>query len=283
MDHRRPFAAAVLMGLLLAAPASWAGDGAEKKSDADKSADARKADDAQKKDQQGEAKKDEPKLDAQTAALMRRANEAFTAGDYAIALPLLKKVREFYKDQPDKLGPIDERIRVCQKNLGEPADAQSAATDRPDAPAAAAAAAAAAPSNEQRKAHAAPKPGEVRPLTIKDLGNFQYDQEKGGNIPADVKALAGMKVRLNGFMIPMDQADKITKFALVPDLFACCFGQPPQIQHSVTVTCPPGKAVNYYPEEIWVEGTLKVDEKKEDGFILSIFEVDVSSVKPAPK
>ena len=270
MDHRRIAAAALLMGLLIGTPA-WAGE--------DKKADG-KAEDEQKKE--APAAKEEPKLDATTAALMRRANEAFTAGDYAVALPLLKKVREFYKDQPDRLGPIDERIRVCQKNLNEPTDAQSVATDRANAPAAAAAPAG-APSAEQRKAHAAPKPGELRPMTIKDLGNFQYDQEKGGNIPADVKALTGMKVRLNGYMIPMDQADKITKFALVPDLFSCCFGQPPQIQHSVTVTCPAGKAVNYYPDEIWVEGTLKVDEKKEDGFILSIFEVDVSSVKPAPK
>lgn len=275
MDYRRVAAAAVLMGLLFALPAG-AGE-VDKKAGADKSADARKAEDAPRQDA---PKREEPKLDATTAALMRRANEAFTAGDYAVALPLLKKVREFYKDQPDKLGPIDERIRVCQKNLNEPVDAQSVATDRANAPAAAPAD---PPSNEQRKAHAAPKAGELRPMTIKDLGNFQYDQEKGGNIPADVKALSGMKVRLNGFMIPMDQADKITKFALVPDLFSCCFGQPPQIQHSVTVVCPPGKAVNYYPEEIWVEGALKVEEKKEDGFILSIFEVDVTSVKPAPK
>ena len=218
------------------------------------------------------------KLDATTAALLRRSNEAFTAGDYALALPMLKKLREYYKDQPDRLGPINERIRVCQKNLGQPvdgaADSQAASTGRP---------ANGAPTGEQRKAHTPPKPGELRAMTIQALGNFEYDQEKGGNIPPDVQALTGAKVRLNGYMIPMDQADKITKFALVPDLFACCFGQPPQIQHSVTAVCPPGKAVNYYPEEIIIEGTLKVEEKKEDGFILSVFEVDVSSVKPAPK
>jgi hypothetical protein len=66
-------------------------------------------------------------------------------------------------------------------------------------------------------------------------------------------------------------------------LFACCFGQPPQIQHTVVVNCPKGKAVSYYPDEIVVEGTLKVEEKKDDGFIVSIFEVEVNSVKPAAK
>ena len=30
-------------------------------------------------------------------------------------------------------------------------------------------------------------------LTIKELGNFDYDQEKGGNVPADVKAAERLK------------------------------------------------------------------------------------------
>ena len=88
----------------------------------------------------------------------------------------------------------------------------------------------------------APRHGEVLELAIKDLGNFEYDQEHGGNIPADVKGLNGAKIRLHGFMIPMDQAENITQFALVPSLFACCFGQPPQIQHTIVVELPQGQS-----------------------------------------
>lgn len=139
------------------------------------------------------------------------------------------------------------------------------------------------PSDEERKPHAKPKDGDVYAVTIQDLGNFQFDQDKGGNIPKDVKSLTGSNVRLSGFMIPLDQADKIKQFVLVPDLFACCFGQPPQVQHSIIVTCPEGKAVSYFPDQIQVEGTLKVEEKKDDGYIVSIFEVACKSVKPAPK
>ena len=40
--------------------------------------------------------------------------------------------------------------------------------------------------------------------------------------------------------MPMDQSENITQFALVPSLFGCCYGQPPQIQHGVIVTCPKG-------------------------------------------
>ena len=139
------------------------------------------------------------------------------------------------------------------------------------------------PMGDDRKPHTKPKDGETLACSIQELGNFNYDQEKGGNIPKDVVELSGSKVRLTGFMIPLDQADKIKQFVLVPDLFSCCFGQPPQVQHSIIVGCPEGKAVSYYPEQITVEGRLKVEEKKDDGFIVSIFEVSCTSVKPAAK
>jgi hypothetical protein len=214
------------------------------------------------------------------AALEVRADQHFLGGEWGLALPMYKKLAEMLKNTPDKLGPVEERIRVCERNLAKKAGVVSSVstpTASPIAPAAA------PPTGEQRKVHPAPKDGQVLDMTIKDLGNFDYDQEKGGNIPTDVKRLGGHPIRLRGFMIPMDQADNITKFALVPDLFACCFGQPPQIQHMVVANCPEGKAVGYSPDEIVVEGKLNVEEKKDDGYIISIFEVTVTSVKAAPR
>ena len=218
--------------------------------------------------------------DTNMSALEVRAEQHFLGGEWADALPMYKKLAEMAKNDPDRLGPIEERIRVCVRNLTKQTRAGGAAvppTASPITPAAA------PPTNEQRKPHRAPKDGQALDLTIKDLGNFDYDQDKGGNIPQDVKALAGSTIRVRGFMIPMDQADNITKFALVPDLFACCFGQPPQIQHMIVANCPEGKAVAYSPDEIVVEGKLNVEEKKDDGYIISIFEVTVSSVKSAPR
>ncbi|HEY2586815.1 MAG TPA: DUF3299 domain-containing protein [Tepidisphaeraceae bacterium] len=188
-----------------------------------------------------------------------RAARAFDNGDYATALPLLKQLADQLKDRPAKLPVVQERIKACEKALGP------------------------ATSGAARTPHPAPVPGQVQTMTIKELGNFDYDGEKGGNIPADVKRLSGSKVRLTGFMIPADQADHITRFALVPSLFSCCFGQPPQVQHTIVVTCPRGKAVSYDPEQIVVEGTLTVEEKKEDGFIISIFQLEPASITEAPK
>jgi len=208
---------------------------------------------------------------ADLTAIELRAKQAFTRGEYATALPLLKTLVDAYRPDPDRIGPFKEQINVCEKALNSAKVQQAIQPADPEM------------SADKRKPHPAPKSGEIGSLTIKELGNFEYDPDKGGNIPADIKALSGAKLRINGFMIPMDQAENISQFALVPSLFACCYGQPPQIQHTIVVNCPKGKAVSYFPDEISVEGTLKVDEKKEDGFIVSIFEIECSSVKPVAR
>jgi hypothetical protein len=221
------------------------------------------------------------------AAIELRATESFNKGDYAVALPMLQKLESDLKSdksQADKVGMIQEQIRVCQKNT-QPQNVQvaSAVTSTGDASALPGLPPAAPVSASERKPHPAPKAGETLEMTIKELGNFEYDPEQNTPIPDDVKALSGSNIRLRGFMIPMDQAENISKFALVPSLFACCYGQPPQVQHTIVVTCPKGKAVSYYPDEIIVEGKLNVEVQKDDGFVVGIFSLQTSSVKPAPK
>lgn len=209
-------------------------------------------------------------------AIEARAQLAFDKGDYATALPLFMNLEKKLADKPKQLGPIQEKIRVCKNNLlkNPPKDLQNFLNDKPTDP---------ATTPEKRKPHVRPKDGQVLEVAIKDLGNFDYDSQKGGNLPEDVKALDGAKIRTHGFMIPLDQADNITEFALVPSLFACCFGQPPQVQHTMVVHTPKGKSVGYFPDEIVIEGTLVVSEKKEDGLIVSVFEVNCNSVKPMAK
>lgn len=199
-----------------------------------------------------------------TTSLEFRATELFNAGDYTAALPMLQKVAVRYRNDADKVGPILEKIRVAEANLNKSA---------PDA----------GSINDTRKPHDAPKPGQTVEMDVRVLGNFDYDAEKGGKIPDDVKKLSGQQFRTRGYMIPLDQAKNVTQFALVNSLFSCCFGRPPQIQHTLVVRTPAGKSVSYYPDEIVVEGTLKVEEKKDDGYTISLFELDATSVKPATK
>ena len=190
-----------------------------------------------------------------------RAARAFERGDYATALPLLRRVADELKDKPAKLALVNDRIRVCEQAL--PAATQ--------------------PSQPQRQPHQPPRPGQTLEMSIKELGNFEYDPDKGGGIPGDVTRLTGSKVRLRGFMMPMDQAEHVTRFALVPSLFSCCYGQPPQVQHTIVVECAKGKEVTFSPDEVVVEGTLKVQETKDDGCVVSIFELAPTSVQVAAK
>jgi hypothetical protein len=137
-------------------------------------------------------------------------------------------------------------------------------------------------SGKDRKIHPATQPGQVLELTIPELGNFDFDADaKDPKIPDDVKDLSGVTIRLHGVMVPIDQADYITKFALVPTLQG--WSHLPSIQQTIVVTCPPGKSVEYCPDEIVVQGKLTVAILKDDGFIVGIFAVDGASTRPATK
>jgi len=212
------------------------------------------------------------------------ATNAFNAGDYEAAIDLFKKTAELVQADAERFARIHEVINVCKENLVTvDLDAAKRAVKpvlRPGdfAPAPN------VPSDEQsRKPHAPPVEGEVREIGIKELGNFQYDPEKGGGVPEDVQALSGSSVRVQGFMIPLTAAEKIEEFVLVVDLMSCCFGQPPGVQHMIHVRIPAGKALKYFGDQLAVEGVLKVNEKREDDYTIGLFELDATSVKPAGK
>ena len=123
-----------------------------------------------------------------------------------------------------------------------------------------------------RVSHSRPKPGEVPEMMIKELGNFDYDESHNA-IPGDVRGLNGSVVRLRGYVIPLDQSEQITRFALVPSLFSCCYGQPPSIQHTIIVNCESGLSADSSPGEIVAEGTLSVGEVKQDDYVISLFQL----------
>jgi hypothetical protein len=207
------------------------------------------------------------------AVLEMAANTALQQRDYATALTIFQKAAERAKDDPERLDAILGKIRVCKRYLKEafpPPPPPRPITPPPDTQPA------------RRKPHVRPAGDAPYELAIQELGNFPYDAEKGGGVPDDVLRLDGARVRLRGYMIPLNQAEAITEFALVPSLLACCFGQPPQIQHTIVVYLPRGKALPYVTNEIVVEGALHVREKKDDGFVVSLFELKAVSVKTVP-
>src|SRR5258708_211450 len=49
--------------------------------------------------------------------LEQRATQLYNTGDYASALPLLQTLAAKFKDQPDQLSIVQEKIRFCQRKL----------------------------------------------------------------------------------------------------------------------------------------------------------------------
>src|ERR1051325_7386974 len=86
------------------------------------------------------------------AAMELRAQVAFDKGDYATALPLFMNAEKKLIDsgaKADRLGPLQEKIRVCKKNLlkDPPKDLQNFQNQKPADNA----------SPEKRKPHVKPK------------------------------------------------------------------------------------------------------------------------------
>lgn len=82
--------------------------------------------------------------------------------------------------------------------------------------------------------------------------------------PAE-KSLAGQKVRLAGFVVPLEyKGDEIREFLLVPYFGACIHSPPPpanQIVHVVASKLP----ASFQPmDPFWVEGTLQLDHSVTD-------------------
>jgi hypothetical protein len=233
------------------------------------------------------------RLGAQRESVERQALASYRAGRYAEAVPLLKRWAATPRVRNDR-----ERLKVALAYIAD-AEVRAAAEKAGEAggggaggpgplPTAAALAqaeavvmakdAAAAPDFGQRVPHRTPAAGEVLTMTIKDLGNFPFNPETDTEVPADVAALDGARVRLNGFMLPISQSEKITDFALIPSLMGCCFGASPGVEHVITAKLPPDKAVDYTVDEVVVEGVLHVKVERKQGYTYSLFKVEAQSV-----
>ncbi len=209
-----------------------------------------------------------------TAVLLARADQAFADSDYPTALALYKKVEpQLAKD--DRLPGMRERMRVAERQIATPPATQPVVVAAPPTGIPTDAA--------HRKKHAKPADGATLELSLHELGNFDYREDDDSSIPDDVKGLSGVKVKISGQMLALDQAGRVTRFLLVNDMMSCCYGTAPKLQNIVKVTLPPDKAIAATTMRITVEGTLNVKIQREDDYVVNIFELDPTSIKYAPQ
>jgi hypothetical protein len=101
------------------------------------------------------------------------------------------------------------------------------------------------------------------------------------SIPAKIMNLDGKKVRIDGFMIPYDQAAmRVTEFMLVASYDSCGFGDMPSgMTDWVHVSMPKGRTAYYTANPIAVSGLFEVGEQfDKEGYVTSVYRLDADGV-----
>jgi hypothetical protein len=121
---------------------------------------------------------------------------------------------------------------------------------------------------------AAARPQPLRNITFDTvkLNMKKGDPFRSELLTPEVKKLDGNRVRIRGFILPPPQQNGLTRFVLVRDNMACCFGPGAAIYDSMIVQMKPGLSMDYSVQPIMVEGTFNIHEvDTPDGRCLSIY------------
>jgi hypothetical protein len=121
-----------------------------------------------------------------------------------------------------------------------------------------------------------PPPDETPPekaveVRIETLTGIDY--KRGGDLPQEVLDLDGKRVTLDGYMA-IGTFEGVSMFELVPE--ACECGRS-KVQHFIEVTMTSG-TTTYQPGLLKVTGTLSVGEVEQDGFVVSLYRLEIESL-----
>ncbi|MBK9383689.1 MAG: DUF3299 domain-containing protein [Planctomycetes bacterium] len=132
-------------------------------------------------------------------------------------------------------------------------------------------------------------------LTFEDLASYTYEHpdpkaikegvERPQQIPAEILALKGKTVIVEGHMVPVSvKKGKVTLFVLSRYLEGCCFGQPAMMNEWVDVEMQ-GEGAEYIPYgTILCTGVLDVGEQLDEyGYVRSIYRLKCTKVEEGKK
>lgn len=96
-----------------------------------------------------------------------------------------------------------------------------------------------------------------------------------------VEELDGKRVRIPGFVVPLDmEATRISEFLLVPYYGACIHVPPPPTNQTVYVTLPTEQAFEGQTfDTVWVTGTLKVTPTSSE-LADAGYRIDATAISP---
>jgi hypothetical protein len=132
-----------------------------------------------------------------------------------------------------------------------------------------------------------PRPTIARSQAIRDitfdtvkLDMKKEDAFKRSLITPAIEKLDGSRIRIRGYILPPFQQTGLTRFVLVRDNMACCFGPGAAIYDSMIVELKTGLTTDYTVAPVAVEGTFNIREVEgPGGRAMSIYRVLADKVE----
>jgi hypothetical protein len=115
-------------------------------------------------------------------------------------------------------------------------------------------------------------------IYFKALKGFDVEKKKSN---AEVDALVGKKIRIPGFMVPLEyKSQKVTEFLLVQSLPSCIHVPPPSPNQTIMVKMKDKKTVSLSMDPIWVTGILKLVKQDKYTFGDAVYSIEGESSAP---
>lgn len=93
---------------------------------------------------------------------------------------------------------------------------------------------------------------------------YKFDSSRDKSPPKELTALIGKKVRIPGFVFPLDfESREIKEFLFVPSLGACEHVPPPPANLTVFTVMNKPVPLNY-GQPMWLEGVFKIQSRKKN-------------------
>ncbi len=114
-------------------------------------------------------------------------------------------------------------------------------------------------------------------LYFDTLESWAFSKSNPGVCPQSVREADGKKVKITGFMYPLQEAANLKVFCLLRTTQTCCYGPRPQYNQYVFVEMrEPAKFERLAP--VVVEGKFVIDPRPDDGYI---YRMEGESIRPA--
>ena len=120
--------------------------------------------------------------------------------------------------------------------------------------------------------------GDAVAVPFRKIDSWTYEDGFKG-MPKDIRKLDGKRVIMAGFMLPIYEVENIKTFYLVKSLWSCCYGIPPDVNGLVRVEVKKKGGVNYQYDPIFIVGTFKVKEIKDEDYTVCLYEIVADDIR----